>query len=469
VSDVLLLTPLKGPELGRVYGSLTGASRIVTVSEAAELEAQSIGSSTILIAFGTGVIVPDRILQKLGGRAYNFHAASPEYPGRDPHHFAIYDRVSRYGATLHVMTKRVDEGTILDVEWFDVPPGTTPRVLLQLANRAMLRLLRSTAPRLLQLTQPPDHAFRSWGPRKTTRRQFHEMCRLEPSVSPDEFERRFAAFDGGEYNNLVVVLHGWTFRIDKGVPRETADQLWSGFTERAYRELISAARRAGYFFSGYRDRPANRHVVWRHDVDLSMHRALRLAEIERAANVSATYFVNPHCQFYNLFEPEITVRLRRIAKLGHRIGLHFDAEAYPGTDWRRDVLADRLGSERRLIEDLLGSPIEAFSYHNPEIGGLIEIDDDEIAGLVNAYGRTFRTEYGYTSDSNGYWRFEPIEYVLRAARHERLQVLTHPGWWTPEPMPPRARVARCVYGRAANVIAHYDAFLQAHYRTNLSD
>jgi hypothetical protein len=246
-------------------------------------------------------------------------------------------------------------------------------------------------------------------------------------------------------------------------------QSWSGFTESAYLVLISAARRAGYFFSGYGDRPANRHVVWRHDVDLSMHRALRLAEIERAANVSATYFVNPHCRFYNLFEPEITARLRRIARLGHRIGLHFDAEAYPGTDWRRDLLADRLAGERRLIEDLLGSPIEAFSYHNPEIGGLIEIDDDEIAGLINAYGRTFRTEYGYASDSNGYWRFDPIEEVLRAGRHERLQVLTHPGWWTPEPMPPRARVARCVYGRAAMAMAHYDAFLRANDRANLSD
>ena len=38
--------------------------------------------------------------------AINIHAASPQAPGGDPHHFAIYDKVKEYGATLHYMTKK---------------------------------------------------------------------------------------------------------------------------------------------------------------------------------------------------------------------------------------------------------------------------------------------------------------------------------------------------------------------------
>jgi hypothetical protein len=41
----------------------------------------------------------------------------------------------------------------------------------------------------------------------------------------------------------------------------------------------------------------------------------------------------------------------------------------------------------------------------------------------------FRQEVGYCSDSNGYWRVRRLEDVLREAKDERLQVLTHAEWW----------------------------------------
>ena len=93
--------------------------------------------------------------------------------------------------------------------------------------------------------------------------------------------------------------------------------------------LLRPLEAGGYGFARYGERPSGRHVLWRHDVDVSMHRAARLAEIEAERGVVATYFVNPRSVFYNLLEPEIEVLLRRIRSLGHEIGLHFDAGAYP--------------------------------------------------------------------------------------------------------------------------------------------
>jgi len=247
-----------------------------------------------------------------------------------------------------------------------------------------------------------------------------------------------------------------------------ASNHWDDFTEAAYGRLIEAARTGGYRFADYRERPAGRHVLWRHDVDFSMHRAVRLAEIERERDAKATYFVNPHCAFYNLLEPEITALVRRIADLGHEIGLHFDSGAYPAKSWSRESLGDLISRERNLLESFLGCQIQAFAYHNPDTSDILAIDDDEIAGLVNAYGRTLRNSYGYASDSNGYWRFRPIGEVIAAGEHERLQILTHPEWWTVEPLPPRARVARCVNGRAEKALRQYDEFLRRTGRENLA-
>ena len=52
------------------------------------------------------------------------------------------------------------------------------------------------------------------------------------------------------------------------------------------------------------------------DSELAVYRD-QLAEIEAEEGALATYFVNPHCTFYNLLEPEISALVRRIRDLGH--------------------------------------------------------------------------------------------------------------------------------------------------------
>jgi hypothetical protein len=86
---------------------------------------------------------------------------------------------------------------------------------------------------------------------------------------------------------------------------------------------------------------------------------------------------------------------------------------------------------------------------------------------VNAYGSYLTQHYGYASDSNGYWRFAPLDEVLVRDNEERLQVLTHPEWWVPEPMSPRERVARAIDGRARRQHARYDEIMKAMRRENV--
>ena len=59
-----------------------------------ELEHFFINDHDLLLSFGTNIIVPDWILKKRNLTALNVHSAPPEYPGRDPHHFAVYDGLS---------------------------------------------------------------------------------------------------------------------------------------------------------------------------------------------------------------------------------------------------------------------------------------------------------------------------------------------------------------------------------------
>ena len=102
-----------------------------------------------------------------------------------------------------------------------------------------------------------------------------------------------------------------------------------------------------------RRRPAP-HVLWRHDVDYSLHRALVLARIEAELGARATYFLSLHSDLYNVLEPAVHARAREIAALGHWIGLHFDAGFYADGS-----LDERAAWEGRVLSEALEVPVRA--------------------------------------------------------------------------------------------------------------
>jgi methionyl-tRNA formyltransferase len=73
-----------------------------------------------IICFRTLFILPDSLLKKARVAAINFHPAPPEYPGSGCINFALYDEVSDYGVTAHLMNKKIDNGKILEVRRFPV-------------------------------------------------------------------------------------------------------------------------------------------------------------------------------------------------------------------------------------------------------------------------------------------------------------------------------------------------------------
>jgi methionyl-tRNA formyltransferase len=189
---------------------------VVFVNDVDALERAFSIRHDLLLSFGTGVIVPARILAMPGLLALNVHAASPQYPGRDPHHFAVYDGATQYGATMHYMTQSVDAGPIVDTELFDVPAGVTPSGLLDLANEAGWKLIKRffAAYKNAQGAPGPLDGL-SWGQRKSTRKMFLEMCRIDPSMPKEEITRRYKATAMPGYRNLYVDLHGYRFRIEE--------------------------------------------------------------------------------------------------------------------------------------------------------------------------------------------------------------------------------------------------------------
>jgi len=241
---------------------------------------------------------------------------------------------------------------------------------------------------------------------------------------------------------------------------------YSDFTEHAYTEMLRTLKGANYSFARFAERPTGRHALLRHDVDYSIHRAVRIAEIETEEQVVSTYFLMVRSRFYSLAEPETAKLVTRLLAGGHDVGLHFDGEIYGTSHWSTAELEGAIARERHLLEALIDRRVNSITFHNPDLSNLMSFRDETVGGLINGYSARLSSEYVYASDSNGYWRYEPMPNVIRTG-HERLYLLTHPEWWTPTAMSPAERIDRAIRGRALANQVHYDRFLETAGRKNV--
>ena len=120
-------------------------------------------------------------------------------------------------------------------------------------------------------------------------------------------------------------------------------------------------------------------------------------------------------------------------------------------------------AEGDFLSHVTGAPVRAVSFHNPASDDAL--DGDAVGGLVNAYGATLRRRFVYCSDSNGYWRHQPLRQVLESDA-PRLHVLTHPEWWPIDVIAPRERIARAIDGRSQSTLKRYEAQLRETGRTD---
>ena len=170
-----------------------------------------------------------------------------------------------------------------------------------------------------------------------------------------------------------------------------------------YRELLDAARTGGYRFAFFEDAPQDGDLLLRHDVDLSLDAALRLADLEAEAGARATYFLMTESVFYNLASEEGERALSRLRELGHRVGLH---AVYP-----------------RARLDGRFDPVVA--WHNPDPDYMTA----PVAGALNVMSSPWFAPETYRSDSNQRWRSGCPHDGLRAGAFPWLQLLTHPEIW----------------------------------------
>lgn len=193
---------LRGDVEWRRFALTDQASRDAYDREAPEAD--------IILSFLNPFVFRDEHLRR-AGRAYNIHPSTPEHPGQDPQHWTLYLGTCVAGATLHLITRQVDAGPILDVAERKVPAESMPAEIdRQSENMALALLFHRLDDILVGNMEPID---RNWSDENRRKRaDFISMCEIPQDIDPEELDRRIRCFHVPTYRNrLQTTIHGRRF------------------------------------------------------------------------------------------------------------------------------------------------------------------------------------------------------------------------------------------------------------------
>ena len=96
------------------------------------------------------------------------------------------------------------------------------------------------------------------------------------------------------------------------------------FSYYEYKEIISLIQ--DYLpivsFNDVIDKGLEKYCVIRHDIEYSMDRALKLAQLENELKIKSTYCVQVRNNIYNAISDKNIDIVKQIISLGHEIALH---------------------------------------------------------------------------------------------------------------------------------------------------
>lgn len=203
-----------------------------------------------------------------------------------------------------------------------------------------------------------------------------------------------------------------------------------GFTHEEYVKIITSYVHRVSTFSEALE--LSDFVIIRHDVEFSVSRALKLAQLENSKGVKSTYFFQVMSSAYNPFSNVHCEAIQKIKSLGHSVGLHLYISHLEAGDLKS--LHNELRKQKILFEAGLGLECESFSFHRPPTWAL-EIREDKVCNMINAYGPSFfefsnrPRSIKYVADSKHTWAYgHPLEQL----QERKVQILMHPDEWTKE-------------------------------------
>ncbi|VBB44592.1 Polysaccharide deacetylase [uncultured Paludibacter sp.] len=201
------------------------------------------------------------------------------------------------------------------------------------------------------------------------------------------------------------------------------------FTLKTYKRLLKTFLSNGYSLITYETycskKPDGKFLILRHDVDELAFNALKMAEVENALGVKATYYFRIVKQSN---QPDI---IRKIVELGHEIGYHYEDLSFSKGNFEiaKKTFEENLKYFRTYypVKTVCMHGSSTSKYDNRDFWGKYNLKDFALIGepyLTTDFEKVFYfTDTGYAWDGGKYSVRDVVENKFGLTFHSSKQIM----------------------------------------------
>jgi hypothetical protein len=229
-----------------------------------------------------------------------------------------------------------------------------------------------------------------------------------------------------------------------------------------YRKILKTIKKSRKLMDYKEALSADEFIILRHDVEFSLERAIKIAEIECEMGVESSYFIQLTNNAYNALSIKNRKLISEMNNMGHKIGLHYHLGGIVDPLKTRDGIRDQI----RIMSEICGITVDRFSIHRPVRE--VYYNAIPIDGIINAYSEKFFTlldesmpadeqelEVKYIADSRHRWNYGyPDEETIK--KYKKIQLLIHADNWTEQGLDALDNFEKLINENTANYIETLD-------------
>tara|TARA_Y100000591_G_C21845651_1_gene708559 strand:+ start:2771 stop:3457 length:687 start_codon:yes stop_codon:yes gene_type:complete len=151
-----------------------------------------INNYDIIISYISPWIVPKKVLEKTKYWNLNFHPGPPEYPGIGCFNFAIYDEVTHFGSTAHIMNSKVDTGKIIGVKRFKMEDNEDVVSLSKKTYKVQIELFLEIMSYISKNNSLPS-SNEKWRRLPYKRTELESLSEIKIDMDTEEIKKRINA------------------------------------------------------------------------------------------------------------------------------------------------------------------------------------------------------------------------------------------------------------------------------------
>lgn len=171
-----------------------------------------------IFSFRSHYILKEKLINKALYAAINFHPGPPKYRGIGCVNYALYENSKYYGATAHIIDKKIDNGKIINVTMFKIKKNDTVESLLERTYKVQVKQFKKIINLLIKNHKNLDKMINSnkkikWSKKIRHKAYLNKFYEINKNTSLINLKKKIRSTVTKKYKPYIKI-YGFKFVYD---------------------------------------------------------------------------------------------------------------------------------------------------------------------------------------------------------------------------------------------------------------